>query len=74
MVSVGQAAAGETEQVEEMTEEELREEEGEPLLRHTYRLRPDVVVDFDLPRSLTPAEAERLAQYIRTLPFETAGE
>ncbi len=70
MVGVGQAAAGETEQIEEVTEADLAEEESRASLRHTYRLRPDVAISLDLPKDLTPGEAERLAQYIRTLPFE----
>ncbi len=70
MVSAGRVAAGETEQVEDLTAEDLAEEEPQAALRHTYRLRPDASVTLDLPRDLTASEAERLAQYIRTLPFE----
>ncbi len=73
MVSVGQAAAGETEQVEEVTEEDLGEEEAETLLKHVYRLRSEIVVTLELPKNLTTTEADRLAQYILTLPFEQRG-
>lgn len=69
MVGVGQAAAGETEQIEEVTDEDLGEDEAEASLKHTFRLRPEVTVTLDLPKNLTSAEADRLAQYIRTLPF-----
>ena len=42
MVGVGQAAAGETEQVEEVSPEEAGEENrGNSLFKHTFRLRPD---------------------------------
>jgi hypothetical protein len=70
MVAVGQAAAGETEQIEEITEEDEGEGEAEASLKHSYRLRPQVTLTLELPKNLTGAEAERLAQYIRTLPFE----
>ena len=36
------------------------------VIRHAYNLRPDYVV---LPASLTVSEANRLADFIRTLPF-----
>lgn len=70
MVSVGQAAAGEVEQVEHVTDEDLGEEEAEATFKHTFRLRPDSAITFELPKNLSAGEAERLAQYIRTLPFE----
>lgn len=70
MVSVGQAAAGEPVKVEEVTREESEGEEGEVSLRHTFRLRSDLPVSFDLPSDLTTAEADRLSQFIRSLPFD----
>ncbi|MBK8230679.1 MAG: hypothetical protein IPK72_08890 [Candidatus Eisenbacteria bacterium] len=69
MVSVGQAAAGEPVKVEEVTKEEAEGEEGELALRHSFRLRPDFSIAIELPRNLTAAEAERLAQFVRSLPF-----
>jgi len=69
MVSVGQAASGEPVKVEEVTKEEMGGEEAEIALRHSYRLRPDISVTLELPRNLTTVEAERLAQFIRSLPF-----
>lgn len=38
-------------------------------LTHDYRLRPDVVIKVDLPEDLNKAEAERLASWLKTLPF-----
>jgi hypothetical protein len=35
-----------------------------------FTLRPDLVVAFELPRDLSGREASRLADFIRTLPFE----
>jgi hypothetical protein len=38
-------------------------------LDHQFRLRPDYVVNVRLPKDLTPTEAARLSEYIKTLPF-----
>ena len=39
-------------------------------LRHQFRLRRDSTVLFDLPEDLTKSEAQRLADFVLTLPFE----
>ncbi len=39
------------------------------LIRHVFWLRPDGEVVFDLPSDLTSGEAERLANFVRSLPF-----
>ena len=39
-------------------------------VHHTYHLRPGVLVSFDLPEDLTRSEADRLAGFIRSLPFQ----
>ena len=71
MVGVGQAAAGETEQVEEVSQEEKGEEnEGDNLFKHTFRLRSDQSVTVELPVDLTAQEATRMARFIETLPFQ----
>jgi len=41
-------------------------------LTHTFRLRRDCVATFELPDNLTKSEAERVAEFIRTLPFDDA--
>lgn len=69
LVSVGQAAAGETEQIEQITDAESSEEEAANLVRHTFRLRMDTTVSFDLPVNLSTTEAARLADFIKTLPL-----
>jgi hypothetical protein len=49
---------------------------GEPdepcdtLLEHQFRLRRDVRVSFRLPADFNSAEASRLADFIKTLPFD----
>lgn len=40
------------------------------LLEHSYNLRADLVVSLELPASLTPTEAKRLAQFVSSLSFE----
>jgi hypothetical protein len=42
------------------------------LFRHRYRLRPSLEVELALPTDLTQREAERLADFLKTLPFETS--
>lgn len=37
---------------------------------HGFQLRPDLLVSFRLPADLTTPEAARLADFVKTLPFE----
>ncbi|UXT56681.1 hypothetical protein FY134_03075 [Agrobacterium fabrum] len=37
-------------------------------LRHSFHLRPGLQIQFELPADLTPREAERLSQFIQSLP------
>lgn len=76
--SVGKAASGHTEFVEDMIPEDDAEESveapsfalKEPSLRqHKYHLRPDLEVTIGLPTDLTVLEANRLAEMVKTLPF-----
>jgi hypothetical protein len=71
MISVGQAATGETanieqDEIEDVTEEAIAGSDG---IKHHFRLRPDFPVELELPANLTSAEANRLADFIKTLPF-----
>lgn len=68
MVSVGQAAAGETDDVQDMTDED-NGEQTDALLRHPFRLRPNLSISIELPSDFTDAEASRLADFVKTLPF-----
>ena len=36
---------------------------------HVYQLRPNLRVGFILPKDLTQADASRMAEYIKSLPF-----
>jgi hypothetical protein len=67
MINVGRVAAGEPPQVEEVE----TEEGSEAMLVHSFHLRPETKVEFNLPADLTENEAERLAGFIKTLPIES---
>lgn len=51
------------------TEEKLPATTAE-ILNHAYRLRPDYVIEVALPADLSAVEASRLAEFVKTLPFE----
>lgn len=40
------------------------------LLKHSFRLRSDLIVNLELPADLTNSEAERLSNFIKILPFK----
>lgn len=46
------------------------DEEEAGNVRHRYALRPNYEIELALPADLRPREADRLANWIRTLPFE----
>jgi hypothetical protein len=70
LTTVGQAAAGSTTKVEGLLDESDEIEDlYSNLLSHEYRLRPDLLVKFELPQDLSISEASRLAEFIKTLPF-----
>jgi hypothetical protein len=79
--AAAQGAANEPEAIDptqvEDSEAETREngvsefEAGESeWIAHTFQLRPDLRLTFKLPVDLTAKEAERLAGFIRQVPFD----
>ena len=42
------------------------------MIEHSFVLRPDLTVAFELPDDLTKPEAARLAGFLQTLPFDRA--
>lgn len=73
LLSVGRVATGESMDMDAVTTEDLEdneEDELDQMLDHKYQLRPGFVVTFSLPQNLTRGEATRLADFIKTLPFE----
>jgi len=71
MVSAGRAAAGEPQEIEQIPEEQVEQHLGVDMLSHTFYLRADTPVTFELPVDLTKQEAERIAAFIKTLPIES---
>lgn len=83
--SVGQVASGSDNNLEEfdadaywdaldddfedsdLIDESDFEDEGQ--IEHVFRLRRELTVSFRLPRDLNTAEANRLADFVKTLPF-----
>jgi hypothetical protein len=71
MVGVGQAAAQETDKVEQISEDDRRDVSDTNVLKHSFRLRRDLTVVFELPSDLSQTEALRLADFIKTVPFSS---
>lgn len=77
IVSLGQAACGQGMKIEDIfsdgEEEEIKpqglSEVELSLMTVAYPLRVDLMTEFLLPKNLTQKEANRLADFIRTLPF-----
>jgi hypothetical protein len=69
--SVGQYASQERDDLEPVAEVgEQGDDAEDELLQHRYQLRRDLAITLELPRDLTPSEAQRLARVIETLPFD----
>jgi hypothetical protein len=75
MISVGRAAKGEDSGVQLLKAEEAKPEESDESelpagsMRHVFNLRPDYAVVFELPTDFNSREANRLAEFVKTLPF-----
>jgi streptomycin 6-kinase len=71
MNTVGLAAAGKQTRVQEIADEGDDDEAGDTAddVNHPFRLRPSKTVTLSLPTDLTAQEAQRLADFIKTLPL-----
>jgi hypothetical protein len=69
MTTAARAAAGEVDHIPALEPRTGPGPDATNALEHTFRLRPDFEVAMLLPSDLTPAEAQRLSDFIRTLPF-----
>lgn len=72
LTEVGRFAAGEKVAVEPISAEvdaDADDADSAELREHRYWIRSDLEIRLALPPDLTPAEAGRLADYIRTLPI-----
>ena len=79
LVSVGKAAAGGTQAVEEIqptADQDNGDEQvavkaiPEGAIQHTFQLRPDWQIELTLPADLSAREAGRLSEFVKTLPFD----
>lgn len=76
MIDAGRAAKGEEASVQPIREDEIlssesvAEEMSANSIRHTYNLRPNYIVQMELPSDLSAKEATRFAEFIKTLPFD----
>jgi hypothetical protein len=69
-VSACRAAIGEISTIEPEAQAIDQTPGDEATITHTYNLRADLKIELLLPMDLTPAEAERIATFVKTLPFE----
>jgi hypothetical protein len=69
MISVGRAATGEQEEVEQLGEEMMEPTGEKDWITHSFHLRPDLTLELDLPADLTAQEATRIARFVEALPF-----
>lgn len=76
LTSAGQAASGETTTVEALSEAETEAlddvESSAEMLDHRFHLRPDLEITIQLPSNLSLAEASRVADFVRTIPFASS--
>lgn len=70
VTEAARAASGEEEYVPRIQEEMAAPPDVPAFLTHTYNLRPDLQLKFDLPVDLTEREADRLAGFIKSMPME----
>lgn len=73
---VEQIVAPKMEELKEATENlaEVAAALGTPEHEHTFRLRHDLEIKLQLPTDLTPAEADRIAAFVKTLPIPDEDE
>ena len=69
MISVGRAATGEQEVVEQLAEEMAQADGEHEWITPSFQLRPDLTLELDLPADLTTQEATRIGRFVETLPF-----
>ena len=70
LTGIARVAAGESQELEPIDESRGDESEEDWLLEHSYHLREEYELKMSLPYDLTRDEADRLAGFIKTLPFE----
>lgn len=77
--SLAEAAKGNAEVVEapRVPEGQALEDEFDEaifaadMVQHSFQIRPDLKLTFTLPSDISAKEADRIAQFVKTLPFES---
>jgi hypothetical protein len=73
---VGKAASGEDTTVDKLPQEEITSEaasDEEPdMITHPFQLRRNLRIVLELPHDLTGDEAQRIATFLQSLPFNRA--
>jgi hypothetical protein len=72
MISVGRAATGEQEEIEELSDTASPAETKNDWITHSFHLRPGLTLELDFPADLTTDEAIRISRFVRSLPFGDA--
>ena len=71
IIAVGRNALGEAVEIEPVPEDPGDEVDADlDWLTHTFHLRPNIEIEFELPIDLSPNEAERLIGFMKSIPFE----
>ncbi|MCI5047916.1 MAG: hypothetical protein MRY59_10465 [Aquisalinus sp.] len=70
--SIAEIAVGEADSPEDFSRDTPIDDESEDMLKHAFNLRPNMTVTLKLPENFTQHEAERLAAWIKSLPFTDA--
>jgi hypothetical protein len=78
LVSVNKAAAGGTQEVEQIRvedhdnydEDAIVKAVPEGAIQHTFQLRPDWQIELTLPADFSARESTRLSEFVKTLPFD----
>lgn len=70
MISVGRTASGEQDEIEQFEEDAEKDVNDHNWLTHSFHLRPEITLEFELPSDLTAGDAQRLARFIEALPFD----
>jgi hypothetical protein len=67
-IEVGKAAKGDNVAITSLVEDENENNDPEEMITHQFYLRTNTLIKLDLPADLTEKEAERLGNFLKTLP------
>lgn len=67
-VEVGRAAKGENVSITEVAAEKREKNDAADMMTHRFYLRPNLAVTIDLPADFSEKEAERMGNFLKTVP------